>query len=346
MKLQLIFLVFVLTSLNLISQNASSYLPTELGNVWKYKRQSLDSAGLPIGPIAYTIDSSVAYTTFLGKQTLIRLGGFEGTPMFDTSWISAEGSNIFVHQNSIDIDTFSFIFPDWFEVYRFASPLGLRYTIYQFDTTITIPTLGTLPIRVLYRGSRFGLDNVTVPAGTFTAMSFKTEITIQYKVEIPPFPPVYIDVLSLPTFYWLAENRFIVKSRQDPLYVDSLGLNIPGVLSELTEFRIPTSVLFEDVTEKDFLLYQNYPNPFNSSTTMKFRIPRSAFITLKVYDILGREVATLIDQEMHPGKYSVDFHTSNLSSGISAKGGYASGVYFYRLVAGTFVRTKKMVVQK
>ncbi len=99
---------------------------------------------------------------------------------------------------------------------------------------------------------------------------------------------------------------------------------------------ILTEVTLAESLPKEFKLEQNYPNPFNSSTTIEFSIPHSALITLKVYDILGREVATLIDDELKPGKYSFEFDALNLPS----------GVYIDRLVAGTFVSTKKMILQK
>ncbi len=97
-----------------------------------------------------------------------------------------------------------------------------------------------------------------------------------------------------------------------------------------------------DVKEKPepfasyFSLYQNYPNPFNPSTKIKFVIPKSSFVSLKVYDILGREVATLLNEEKHPGSYEVEFDGSNLSSGI----------YFYRLQARDFSDTKKFILLK
>jgi photosystem II stability/assembly factor-like uncharacterized protein len=101
-----------------------------------------------------------------------------------------------------------------------------------------------------------------------------------------------------------------------------------------------------DFTPKEFVLYQNYPNPFNPSTTIKFEIPdvettrRVVFTTLKVYDILGNEVATLVNEEKQPGAYEVEF---NLESSIRNP---ASGVYFYQLKAGSFIQTKKMVLAK
>ncbi len=87
------------------------------------------------------------------------------------------------------------------------------------------------------------------------------------------------------------------------------------------------------------MLYQNYPNPFNPTTKIKYSIPfvETRYIPsvqIKVYDILGREVATLVNKEKQPGNYEVEFNASNLSS----------GVYFYKLTAGIFVETKKMIL--
>jgi flagellar hook assembly protein FlgD len=67
-------------------------------------------------------------------------------------------------------------------------------------------------------------------------------------------------------------------------------------------------------------------------------------VTLKVYDILGNEVATLVNEEKQPGVYEVEFNASSLSGSVSAKGGYASGVYFYQLKAGEFTSIKKMIL--
>jgi len=94
----------------------------------------------------------------------------------------------------------------------------------------------------------------------------------------------------------------------------------------------------------DFALLQNYPNPFNPSTKIEFRTPKAGFVTLKVYDILGREVSILINEELNPGNYKVDFNSSGLSSGI----------YFYTLQVGdpsassgqNFISTKKMILLK
>jgi photosystem II stability/assembly factor-like uncharacterized protein len=86
----------------------------------------------------------------------------------------------------------------------------------------------------------------------------------------------------------------------------------------------------------NFSLSQNYPNPFNPSTKINFNLPKSGNVTLKVYDILGSEVATLVDESLNAGTYNIDWNASSLSS----------GVYFYRLQTGDFTDTKKMMLVK
>jgi hypothetical protein len=90
-------------------------------------------------------------------------------------------------------------------------------------------------------------------------------------------------------------------------------------------------------------LYQNYPNPFNPETKIKFSLPNGnshSFVTLKVYDILGNEVSTLLNDYKEPGLHEVNFNAS------SAAGGLSTGVYFYRLQSGSFIETKKLLLVK
>ena len=84
----------------------------------------------------------------------------------------------------------------------------------------------------------------------------------------------------------------------------------------------------------EFRLQQNYPNPFNPSTTIRFAIPQRSQVTLKLYDILGRKVATLVDERLRPGEYKVVFDASAL----------ANWVYVYRIQAGEFVRSRKLML--
>ena len=91
------------------------------------------------------------------------------------------------------------------------------------------------------------------------------------------------------------------------------------------------------VNPEQFQLYQNYPNPFNPTTSIQFAVGSRQNVVLKVYDVLGNEVATLVNEEKPAGEYEVDF---------SATGGLASGLYFYQLRAGSYIETKKMLLIK
>jgi hypothetical protein len=87
---------------------------------------------------------------------------------------------------------------------------------------------------------------------------------------------------------------------------------------------------------------QNYPNPFNPNTTIEFWISDFGFVSLKVYDILGNEVATLVNEEKPAGRYEIEFNVTQ--STLADRPEIASGVYFYRLQAGNYIETKKMVL--
>jgi len=111
-------------------------------------------------------------------------------------------------------------------------------------------------------------------------------------------------------------------------------------------FYVPIITSIENnnkhLTDK-FILYQNYPNPFNPTTTIKYTVPfiqtshaTSQRVQLKIYDILGKEVATLVNKNQSSGEYTLTFNASKLNS----------GVYFYTLKAGSFFSTKKMLLIK
>jgi len=92
----------------------------------------------------------------------------------------------------------------------------------------------------------------------------------------------------------------------------------------------------ENFPISDFVLYQNYPNPFNPNTTIQFEIPQDGLVTLKIYNILGAEVTTLVNEEKSGGRYEVNFNASSLSS----------GVFFYKIQVNDFIDMKKMILMK
>ncbi|MDZ4712411.1 MAG: T9SS type A sorting domain-containing protein, partial [bacterium] len=85
-----------------------------------------------------------------------------------------------------------------------------------------------------------------------------------------------------------------------------------------------------------YSLSQNYPNPFNPTTKINFSVPVNSLVKLKIYDVLGKEVMTLINEQKQAGNYAAEFNGANLSSGI----------YFFRMEAGEFVDVKRMVLVK
>ena len=111
---------------------------------------------------------------------------------------------------------------------------------------------------------------------------------------------------------------------------------ISGFLADTLFRTVITAVHDQEGLPSTYSLAQNYPNPFNPSTSISYQLPRQSYVTLIIYNILGREIATLVDEMKQPGKYFVQWNASDIPT----------GVYFYRLVTGNYVQTKKLVLMK
>jgi len=98
----------------------------------------------------------------------------------------------------------------------------------------------------------------------------------------------------------------------------------------------PVNVERMNLVPEEYILYQNYPNPFNPTTNLKFRMADFGFVSIKVFDLLGREVATLVNEERSAGEYEVEFNAT----------GQASGIYLYKLETSNFTATRKMLLLK
>ena len=148
-------------------------------------------------------------------------------------------------------------------------------------------------------------------------------------------------------------DQFYVQMIVDTVDAEDGDYMMAGVYSDNTppegdaSHIYKTKVFFENGTTpalnnisnqipKEFALSQNYPNPFNPSTTIKYSLPKDGLVTMKIYDMAGREVAKLVNEVKKAGYYQVQFNASNL----------ASGVYFYRIQSNDFVMTKRMVLIK
>jgi flagellar hook assembly protein FlgD len=107
-----------------------------------------------------------------------------------------------------------------------------------------------------------------------------------------------------------------------------IGISEVGTISSIT------GIEGENTTPVGFFLNQNYPNPFNPSTTIEFTLPKSEYVELKIYNILGKEVSTLVSMKLNPGNHTYTFDGKNL----------ATGIYYYQLVAGDYREVKKMIL--
>ena len=162
-------------------------------------------------------------------------------------------------------------------------------------------------------------------------------------------------VLTDPKFFTMPIKINIVTSSQEYNFTvfnnqqnQEFKFSVSG---EPIEYRFdPDNWILKDITTIDsaddeiiiseYKLEQNYPNPFNPSTMISYSVPKTGPIKLKVYDILGNEIAVLVDEFKFPGQYSVEFNTSNLDKSL------ASGIYIYKLEVGSFSMSKKMNLVK
>ena len=175
----------------------------------------------------------------------------------------------------------------------------------------------------------------------------------QNMFQLPPIPPKGIfDVRYLNNSNMSqlnSEEEIVINSASYPIKISPMGTDLELSLEENGESRSSiimsgeSSSIDNKITKiavkkylppSNYSLEQNYPNPFNPSTTISYSLPKAGAVKLIVYDILGREVANLVNKEQNVGNYKVQFDASTLTSGI----------YFYRLQSGGFVETKKLVL--
>ncbi|MDY0082987.1 MAG: M14 family zinc carboxypeptidase [Ignavibacteriaceae bacterium] len=205
-------------------------------------------------------------------------------------------------------------------------------------------------------------ENGTSPAFAVLEQNFINGVRAYYPNGIEPFT-FFVSwtggtALQYPeSWFWINHGENVMALTYEDMYQCSLTGNFDitanAILRGTLDYmNIPTDVDDNEIINPyNFALLQNYPNPFNPSTRIRYSVPtsplnpspyqveghRERFITLKVYDILGNEIATLVDDYKPAGEYEVEFEASNNRS-------LSSGIYFYQLKAGNFVETKKMVI--
>jgi endo-1,4-beta-xylanase len=151
------------------------------------------------------------------------------------------------------------------------------------------------------------------------------------------FPPIWNHkgIKGITLWGW---RRGLWRDAQGAYLVNSNGSERPALtwLREYLDTVVVSVKNDNNEIPQNFELFNNYPNPFNPTTNIKYNVSKTSNVSLKVYDVLGRLVQTLVNDVQNPGQYSVTFNAQNL----------ASGVYFYRLEAGDFVSTKKFILMK
>lgn len=188
-----------------------------------------------------------------------------------------------------------------------------------------------------FQSTEFFLDGINFLEGTDAGFVFGT--TFQPSTQI-----FFIKTddggnsWSEPEFIFSFPDYLILGSKildDNNLYLSGGNLAEQGLILKTSDAVLPVELdkLKQPV---EYSLEQNYPNPFNPATTVRYQIPEISFVTIKVFDVLGKEIATLVNGEKPTGNYEVKFDGTNLPSGI----------YFYQLRAGSYVQTKKMLMIK
>ena len=226
---------------------------------------------------------------------------------------------------------------------NFASTPGVRDTILYIKNK-TVQFQGhPLTLIIYVTTTRLPDTSITVPAGTYLTTPFRDTLFVNLPKSVPPFGHIEVPLFQLVYTWYISKGHWLVEELQpstyyplnnDPLY-NVAKTQLPGFVRVLESASI-TSVRDDAVTPHQFTLEQNFPNPFNPTTDLRFSIADLRFVTLKVFDVLGQEVATLVNGQLPAGSYDVKFDARSLSS----------GVYFYRLSAGGMVQTKKMILKK
>ncbi|MDP2365642.1 MAG: Ig-like domain-containing protein, partial [Ignavibacteria bacterium] len=182
------------------------------------------------------------------------------------------------------------------------------------------------------------------------------EVSPWYDVDWIGWKLVNWDLSLGQTGNWVGNNVF-----EPPLSFDSFQMTYASGNQNTGTYYFddvrtatfsPTDVEEESgILPTEFSLQQNFPNPFNPSTKISWQSPVGSWQTIKIFDLLGNEVATLVDEYRNAGTYEVEFSAiggsaSGRNVGQSTRGGYASGVYFYQLKAGDFIQSRKMILLK
>jgi len=189
--------------------------------------------------------------------------------------------------------------------------------------------------------AKAGGFNIASFVGTLDSVDTLTQVLFGELTHTSPNP--FLNDTVFWNFLYTAPDSLVA----DTIYSVANSVNWDSIPSNLDQWNFAENFVVhiidntvyvqnENQQPEDFVLYQNYPNPFNPLTNIGFQIADFGFVSLKVYDILGNDVATLVNQDLSPGEYVVEFSSNGLTS----------GVYFCKLSVGSSSEVKKMVLMK
>jgi hypothetical protein len=294
------------------TSGGTNFVPVNNGipaNSWVYDLDALDTTG------GYIIGAATTNGVFLTSN----LGG---------TWALKPGNPLADTINAIEIfpygDSTALLIAGSRQGNVYRAPLNQNLSIVQsFYNSILEKLREDTVTGSIYLGARQkdpGQPGGGIFLSTNTALSFSL-----YSEGLPQNPPVSS----------LAMKRVNNDAISTQLYAGLYNNTMNGC--QLFTRNVPIGITqISNQVPQGFSLSQNYPNPFNPTTNIEFAIPKSSFVKLAVYDMLGREVEILANKELTAGTYKADWDASN----------YPSGVYFYKIITPGFTETKKMILVK
>jgi sugar lactone lactonase YvrE len=271
-------------------------------------------AGLAVPAGLAFASNGILYSSQFNQPIVVRIDA-SGTVLDTTTGFTYPVNLVFDNAGNLYVNSF------FTGIITKITPTGTRSTL------ATIPTLSGGGISTMC----YGAGNIFI--GSNTNKIYRVSMSGQVTVLAGTGAAGSNDGPALSATF-NGSNGLALSPTGDTLYVADYNTKrlrrISGILAAL---GIKES---HDVKPKSFGLLQNYPNPFNPTTTIGYEVATSSFVSMKVYDVLGREVATLVNEKKSAGHYDVAFQAGKLSSGI----------YFYRLQAGDFSDTKKLILAK
>jgi len=317
MKIFILFLV--LTSLTIAqTEDPLKYFPYKTGNMWEYYFDDLEYPDtVQVFNIKDSVDSD---GNIYVRQFARRINPIQYPLLFpDTAtYIIDTSFNVWAPPS-----IYGSPLTENFIMYKLNAKKGDQWIIYDYASGIGGNGYEIARLREVWEDELF----------------FGSGITTIFKRFIYYYSIDSTDTLGLVRYGDILSYGFGLWSRGGGDLIGNILLK--GCVINDTLYGDTTNLItsIKDLSEKlpvQFELFQNYPNPFNPTTTIKYSVAEPGIVSLKVFDILGREVATLVNERKPAGYYEVSFDGSELSSGI----------YFYQLTAGVFKATKKFVLLK